>query len=325
MKIKYLLAVLLLIAGCKTSPPTNPILVPSGKVFVSSNIDSAKIFLDGSFTGKFTPDTISASLGEHIILLEKEGFISGTSVVKVGEGTFQSINITLSTQQLQKVVLIEDFANVSCVPCVTSNKILHSFSIQYGSEKLLIIKFPTNFPSPNDPFYKANPQQCNNRIGYYNILAAPTTIVDGILRPNSTDSIKIKEKIEERLLLPSQFKLTVKDSLSAGSLIADVKVELINNSGLNFQNLTAQIVVVEKKIEFSTPPGSNGEIVFYDVMREMIPTVNGVSLSSLQNSNEIEFSYSVPLNNNWNSSEIGIIVFIQDKTSKEVYQAKSTF
>ncbi|HEY6626359.1 MAG TPA: hypothetical protein VIZ21_05345, partial [Ignavibacteriaceae bacterium] len=61
-------------------------------------------------------------------------------------------NVTLAS----KVVIIEDFANVSCNPCVISNKILESLTeITYGRSKLVAVKFPTNFPAPNDLFYLA--------------------------------------------------------------------------------------------------------------------------------------------------------------------------
>jgi hypothetical protein len=67
--------------------------------------------------------------------------------LKTGE---VKLEITLSEDgniNPERVVLLEDFANVSCVPCVTSNKIIRSVLQSYGSNKvqqtflLLLIHF----------------------------------------------------------------------------------------------------------------------------------------------------------------------------------------
>ena len=39
---------------------------------------------------------------------------------------------------------------------VTSNKIIENLTtVTYGHSNLVAIKYPTNFPAPNDPFYLA--------------------------------------------------------------------------------------------------------------------------------------------------------------------------
>ena len=137
---KYFLLIILHIvvfAGCETSPPLQPDSNNSAKVFIQSNVDSASIFVDGSFTGKYTPDTITVTAGIRVISLEKEGYQSGTKQINLSAGAIQSVEILLASSSLQKTILIEDFANVSCVPCVTSNKILQSLSSSYGHDKLL--------------------------------------------------------------------------------------------------------------------------------------------------------------------------------------------
>jgi len=87
-----------------------------------------------------------------------------------------NLNTSNSSPSVSKIVLIEDFANVSCIPCVNSNKIIESLTkTTYGPTKLVAIKFPTNFPSPSDPFYLAKSDYCDQRMEYYNIFFAPTT------------------------------------------------------------------------------------------------------------------------------------------------------
>ncbi len=141
---------------------------------MNANIDSSKIYLDGVFSGKYTPDTLTLNEGDYSIKVVKE--------------------------LVPKLVLIEDFANVSCIPCVQSNKILESLSnVKFGRSKLVIIKFPTNFPSPNDPFYLAATKMTvipELLTTTYFLLQAQCT--DGIERPISTDSLDVISKVETR-------------------------------------------------------------------------------------------------------------------------------
>ena len=91
-----------------------------------------------------------------------------------------SIEFDSQPQTTNKVVLLEDFANVSCVPCVQSDQIIERYAQDlYGPSKLSVVKFATNFPSPADPFYLANKPTCDTRMSLYNVLFAPTIVVDG--------------------------------------------------------------------------------------------------------------------------------------------------
>lgn len=325
MKYFYLFVFAILLYGCKTNPPSSPvnITLPEGKVYITSNVDSAKIFLDGNNTGKFTPDTLTAKIGTHIIRLEKENYSLSEQQIDFVEDSVFTVSFTLQLG-VAKIVLLEDFANVSCIPCVTSNKIIENLTSSYGPKKLVAIKYPTNFPAPNDPFYNANPQDCNARISYYNIFSAPTTIIDGMGRPTSTDSIAVKDSIETRLQLQPKFEIVVNDTIENNQYKITVNLKVIDNTNLNFDDLILHTVVTETDIEFSSPPGSNGETKFYDVMRSMLPTNNGESLSGINQSGENTFNRQLNIDAGWNANELNCVAFIQNVSTKEVYQTGST-
>jgi hypothetical protein len=321
----FSLAVLLLqIIGCNTNPPDVPSipLVDTGKVIVTSNVDSALIFVDDIFTGKVSPDTLEVLAGEHSIRLEKENYISKTETVTAVKNEIVIINIDMEFVTVNKIVLLEDFANVSCNPCVTSNKIIYSLTHYNNGLKVIAIKYPTNFPSPNDPFYLANSTDCNARMSYYNIFSAPTTVIDGIEKPISTDSNDVKQKISNRMMQEAQFRLTVTDTLIGSSYSIQIKVDLLDNSNIDFNSLVIQTVVIEESIEFANPPGSNGETIFYDVMRAMLPSNQGELMTDLETTGSKEFTRQIMLNSQWQYEKIKTVVFIQDKNSKEVYQVE---
>ena len=324
--IFILSAVFLLLISCKTNPPIAPPLPESGQVFITANITGAQIFLDNNNTGKNTPDTIETTIGLHEVRLEKENYLSSAQNVEVLNDSIVELTFTLALATGNKIVLLEDFANVSCNPCVNSNKIIKALTdVTYGPTKLIAIKYPTNFPSPNDPFYLANPTDCDSRASYYNILSAPTTIIDGTTRPISTDSISIKAAVDQQLQKTPAFYVDVRDSIAGSIYFAPVTVRVLDGTGLDFSNIVLHTVVTETDIEFSTPPGSNGETKFYDVMRVMLPSNTGESLDGISQTEDVVFERQTNINPVWKLNNIHTIAFVQNVLTKEVYQAGSTF
>ena len=222
-----------------------------------------------------------------------------------------------------KVVLIEDFANVSCIPCVASNKVIEAVSHSYGPTKLTVIKFPTNFPSPYDPFYLANEEICDERMSYYNIIAAPTTILDGTTRLYSlTDTTTLKSAIDAKLSSSPRFGINVTKNFE-GDYIINASISMIDTNGINLNDLILYCVVTETDIEFEQAPGSNGETKFFDVIRLMLPSTAGTSVRQLIDQGELSFQFNDALLSSWNLENINAVVFIQDKNSKEVFQSGS--
>ncbi|GIK23474.1 MAG: Omp28-related outer membrane protein [Ignavibacterium sp.] len=316
----------LLLLSCQTNPPATPDVTINeyGTIKIISNVGDAQIFLDGNNTGKVTPDTIKTTVGNHTIELRKDAYdITNQSVNVIKNST---VEISFNLYAADKIVLIEDFANVSCVPCVTSNKILEQLTNHtFGRNKLVSIKFPTNFPSPVDPFYLANGPDCNSRMGYYSIILAPTNIINGKLKPIPSDSNDVKAKVISELAKIPQFKIHVQSNINANNFIIEISVEVKDLTNLDFSKLVLHTVVTETNIEFATPPGSNGETKFYDVMRKMLPDNQGESLASINQTGTYTFQRQIPINQNWVQSNLNTVVFIQNKETKEIYQAGSTF
>lgn len=316
----------ILVLSCETNPPTTPEnpIIEYGTIRITSNISGAMIFLNGISTGKVTPDTLTAEIGINEIKLIKTDF--DTLVVNVNVEKDKVVEIKPNFFATKKIVLIEDFANVSCVPCVTSNKIIeHLVNDEFGTSKLVAIKYPTNFPSPVDPFFLANGADCNARMGYYNILFAPTTIINGNLRPTSTDSNDVKDKIYSEFTKVPKFFIDVTGGINGSNYNINISVEVKDVSNIDFSKLVLHTVVTETNIIFASPPGSNGETKFYDVMRKMLPDNQGESLAAINQVGSYNFQRQLTLNSTWVQGNINTVVFIQNKDTKEIYQAGSTF
>jgi hypothetical protein len=235
------------------------------------------------------------------------------------------VNNTTIVSAANKVVIVEDFANVSCNPCVISNKILKSLTeITYGRSKLVAVKFPTNFPAPNDLFYLAAKEICDARISYYNVFFAPTTVIDGILKPISTDSNSVKTAVDSRLSITPRFNINIIDNLE-GDYSVNVDIKFIDTTSINLSDLVIHTVLTETDIEFEQAPGSNGETKFYDVTRLMLPSKDGTPVRQLIDQGEIIFTFEDALLSSWNLEKLNFVVYIQNKTTKEIFQTGSTF
>jgi len=324
-KILLTVFAITLISSCETTPPNSfEIVEEYGKVFVSSNIDSSEIFVDDSFTGLYSPDTLTLLAGSYKLTLKKDGYISKSEEIVIESAKVKSISISLVEFVLQQVVLIEDFSNVSCGPCVASNQILKSLKKTYDKSKLLILKYATNFPSPNDPMHLASSGDAKTRMSFYNILFTPTIYVNGVDKPIASDSNSIKEKIDSNLLKSAKLKIDSDYSLKNDSIKVNVTVKVLDDSDLNFSKLNVFVAIQESKIEYATPPGSNGETEFEDVLRKLLPGHNGYSISSLKDNNEIQFNWGTKIESIWNRDRIEVIAFIQDANTGVIYQASSS-
>ena len=297
--ILFSFIILAVFYGCETNPPSFSIDgLERVKVFVSSNVDSAMIYIDNQFTGRYTPDTIDVKFGKSFLSLQKDGYEILSTEININQNKLWSFHLEMVPAGLKKTVLLENFSNIGCAPCVVPNKILKNFQSYIPKTDLVIIKYPTNFPSPNDIFYIANKTDNNVRMAYYNIMIAPSIIIDGVLWPTASDSNSIKERINTRLSEKAIFsmKVDVSGSNFAGEIEIRVQIVSFADSLINFNNLDLKIAVIENDLNFSTPPGSNGETEFSNVMRKMIPDSYGTQLNKMNFGEKQDYVFQIGLN-----------------------------
>ncbi len=147
------------------------------------------------------------------------------------------IDNTTSYLPANKVVILESFTNVGCYPCPIANRIIRQLENEtYGSSKLVVVKFPINFPAPNDLFYLTAKEICDFRMDYYNIFYAPTIIIDGMLKPVASDSNNIKTAIDSRLVLAPKFTINVNANL-AGDYTIDISIRILDSSSIKSERL----------------------------------------------------------------------------------------
>ncbi len=221
-----------------------------------------------------------------------------------------------SSAQTQRLIVVEEFTNASCGPCALSNPAFNTL-MTTNATKVVCIRNHSSFPG-YDPFYTQNSVQNQARTIYYQVTAVPTARMDGggvFLGDITQASIDA-----ESLIAPSfTIKLVYSISSDNDSLYAKATVKALSTiSG----SLKAHIVVVEKMISFTTPPGSNGEKDFPMVMKKMLPTETGTLLPATMNAGD-----SVVINVGWlmanvyNINQLAVVSFVQDNNTKNIKQA----
>lgn len=239
------------------------------------------------------------------------------------------IGLSFMTQaQSARLVLIEEATNASCGPCASQNPAF-DILLNQNREKLTAIKYHWYYPG-YDPMYEQNTVENLARVAYYGINGVPTATIDGDIPNGPTFSYPggphgyTQTLIDEYAANPSPFDITMSHRISANQDSIYVEM-MIQATAAVSGTLRAHMVVVEKHIYFTSPPGSNGETTFLDVMRKMIPNENGTILpSSFQPGDYLILQGSWELQNIYNMDEIGVVGFIQNNANKNVEQAANS-
>ncbi|HLO91943.1 MAG TPA: T9SS type A sorting domain-containing protein [Lentimicrobium sp.] len=222
--------------------------------------------------------------------------------------------------QSQRLVMLEHFTQASCGPCASANPTIHNILVN-NPNLMTSINYHTSWPG-YDPMYNHNPTDPSTRVSYYGVNAVPHSVIDGNVYsglPNGwTGNMSI---VNNRAAVPSPFTLTINQHLSAANDTLFVTM-LVECTMPVTGPVSAFMGVIEKYIHFNTAPGSNGEKDFYNVLKKMLPTKSGISLPTPMNPGDYAIieSYWV-LANVYNLDQLSVVSFIQNPTSKEVYQA----
>ncbi len=235
---------------------------------------------------------------------------------------FIALTVGLSAQSA-RTVLLEHFTQASCGPCATYNPLVKQY-LTSTQTNVVAIKYQTSWPG-YDPMNLHNPTQVASRVSYYGVSGVPDVVIDGNYAQGNPGTIfagGVCPTIDTRSQTTSPFDITVFHSLSSDLSSVDVSAIVTSTNAVANANLKAHIVVVEKHIAFSSAPGSNGEKDFYNVMKRMLPSATGTDLQDVwANGNTVVLSESWNFSNVYNIGDLGVVVYIQDDVTKEVYQA----
>jgi len=226
----------------------------------------------------------------------------------------------LSFGQSQRFVLFEEFASASCSLCAYFNPGFNTL-LNNNANACTSIKYQSNFGV--DPMYNHNKPDVNTRTSYYNVAGYPDAVMDGNAFHGSPGSVT-QNMITSQSAIPSPFELTINQQLSPGN--DSIYVSMLGRATAPvLGTLVAHMAVIEKHIHFNSPPGTNGEKDFYNVMKKMLPTASGTTLpTSFETGDYFLLQYAWKLANVYTISELSVVGFVQNNLNKAVQQAANT-
>ena len=219
--------------------------------------------------------------------------------------------------QYQKKVLIEDFTNSHCPLCPPAYNALYSFKDNdTNSVHASFIYYHMPFPYSDDPLYQANksdPAARNNYYGPYS--STPDAFFDGTIQSHSyTDWSKTLDGLIKHKTSP--LKITISGMAESNKI--NLKSKISRSGDINQTDLAVHFVVVEN-IHYL---GRNGVSRHDNVMRKMLPDPAGKPFS-INDNESIEIDTTIDLDASWIPDSLGVVVFVQSKGTKEVYQSET--
>jgi len=228
-----------------------------------------------------------------------------------------------SFSQSQRYVLLEEFTSSTCGPCATANPGIMQ-KLQQNPDKFTAIFYHVGWPAPgNDPMYLANTAENNARVGYYNFNTVPRSYIDGNYYVGNPSGWTMNT-INARYAMPSPFELHLRHQISAANDSVYLTMLAKCTQAVSGQ-LVAHNVVIEKLIHFNTPPGTNGERDFNNVMKKMLPNSSGTAIPTpMVNGDYVLIETSWAFAGVYDVAQIAAIGFIQSNGNKEIHQTANS-
>lgn len=230
-----------------------------------------------------------------------------------------SVAFMIVKAQSPRMVLAEGFTSSTCGPCGQQNPAFDAL-LHANEDIITSVKFHMSWPAPgNDPMYLHNTVDNNARRTYYNVNSVPHVFLNGDYFNGMPASIS-QSTINAAAAITSPFEIQLQHRLTADedSVYVTMLIKATNNvSG----QLVAHIAVIEKEIHFASPPGTNGERDFYNVMKALLPSRSGTQLSAFQTGDYVIIQTAWALANVYNNDQIAAVAYVQDNTTKHIHQA----
>ncbi len=179
------------------------------------------------------------------------------------------------------------------------------------------IAIHTWWPSGADPFYTANIPENRTRTEYYAVNYTPHVYFDGIV--DGTYGGPWQEMVVDRAAVPSPLQI----ALSGDPVNQTITAVVTNTSGATVTG-ALRFVITESDVD--PPPGSTYRPpqLLNHGMRDFFPDVYGEVISFLPGVPVMRQAPFV-LGPAWVEENLECVVFVQNDTSKEVYQAAKIF
>jgi hypothetical protein len=247
-----------------------------------------------------------------------------------------TITVNVVDKIATRKILNEIFTSSTCPPCAPGNA--NYLKVTEGLTQHSTIKYQVFWPGTGDPYCT---QEVRDRASYYmpTSLSAPQIEVDGGWGGNANSfTTALYDQYASK---PAFLEITGSVNLTwKNKITADISLNPLVNFSSNNLKLFA---VITEGTTFKNMK-TNGETQFENVMKKMMPSSSGMTLSPMTKNTSVSKSLSFTFNGNYrlpldgqaanhinnateNSIEswddLAVVVFVQDAVTKEVLQSET--
>jgi hypothetical protein len=263
------------------------------------------------------------------------------------------IGTSVVLAQTPRLVLFEEFTGENCPPCAATNPGLNALLAQStNTAKCVAIKWQVPIPSaPSTAWslYQTDKPEidyryksaANSGYGYMSqwtsgtspsggINAAPTGFLDGqhlwVFGAASDHPANLTSgNISAAQAFTSAFSVQMTQEWSADLSALNLTVNIQATANFNATgSLVFRTVMVERVIDFATPPGTNGEKHFEDVVIKSFPSIqSGFPMASnwtLGQTQTFTMACQLPSYTR-DKMQVALVGFIQDESTHKIAQA----
>jgi thiol-disulfide isomerase/thioredoxin len=224
--------------------------------------------------------------------------------------------VSSSAQNLgaKRYVLFEHFTNASCGPCASQNPVFEAFYEEHLVDARHL-EIHTSWPG-TDPMYDLIQTESQEMVNYYGVSGVPDMFANGtnIGGPASVNVDMLNTGT-------SPIRILVSEEEVDGT--RNVTVEIHTVMEVPEGSYFLRVAVAEKHINYTTPPGNNGETYFSDVLRRW--AANNIAYTPAAVGESVTFSYSYDLEAEWNAEEIYPLAYVVNSNTKEILNTGTPF
>jgi hypothetical protein len=247
-----------------------------------------------------------------------------------------SLIAALVLAQTPRLSLYEEFTGETCPPCAATNPGLNAIlSSPNNTPNIVAIKWQVPIPSaPSNTWslYQTNKVEINWRYSTYGygINSAPSGRIDGQSQTVFGAISDHPAYMSDGIIATAQsytsaFSLTMDRAWDATCSSVNLTVNITASANFTATGaLVFRTVMIERLIQFSVQPGTNGEKIFEDVAIKSFPSIqNGVAMASTWITGQSQtFTLNCPIPSyTRKKEEIAFVGFIQDDGNRQVAQA----
>ncbi|MCC7158109.1 MAG: T9SS type A sorting domain-containing protein [Ignavibacteria bacterium] len=209
-----------------------------------------------------------------------------------------------------RMVFVERFTSSTCGPCASNNPTMEAFLNAADPDKITGIAYHMNWPAPgNDPMYHYNPVHNDARRSQYGINSIPASKIDGIIGVSTPYTLGgLQAYLDSRTNILSPFTIIVTDSTFGDSVL--IRARIYTEIALSNPSVRVYFAVMERHITNISPPSTNGEQHFYDVMRTLTLYPTGETVSFYPGQTTI-IERRIKKDAIWQPAELRYTVFLQ--------------